>query len=451
MMSGILGNALSGLRTTQTLLDTISRNVANAQTEGYTRKVQHAVTNGVTGGAAATAVLRAADESVLADLRRSTGAAAYSAVLAEGLSALDRLSGDPGQGMSLSARLAALGSAFQQASADSTQPAAMREVVRAAEDLTRTLNTMSHGARRLADEARDAIGGEVAVANALLEQIAGLNARIAKADALSGDATDLRDQRDRLTRQLSGLMDVRGFEDGRGVLHVYSADNKLLATERARALEADGSGGLSVNGETVRNIGGSLGAHQQIAEVVVPRLLAQLDAVAGRLTEEFASAAGPGLGVMLFTDGGGAYDPAGVPGEAGFAGRIAVNPDFVADPDLVRNGPPGTNDFLAAARDVFLDTTLTFGAPGLPGPASLEAAAVEISARIAGDAVAARSMTAEHMATRDYLMRTAAESGGVNLDDELARMVVLQNAYAASARMLQAYQSMVDELLSLTR
>ena len=41
----------------------------------------------------------------------------------------------------------------------------------------------------------------------------------------------------------------------------------------------------------------------------------------------------------------------------------------------------------------------------------------------------------------------SAESG-VNLDEELANMVSVQHAYAASARMLSAFDEMLDTLIN---
>jgi flagellar hook-associated protein 1 len=43
--------------------------------------------------------------------------------------------------------------------------------------------------------------------------------------------------------------------------------------------------------------------------------------------------------------------------------------------------------------------------------------------------------------------RRRMDVGGVNLDEELANMVVYQNAYNASARMLTSAQELFDTLL----
>ena len=43
----------------------------------------------------------------------------------------------------------------------------------------------------------------------------------------------------------------------------------------------------------------------------------------------------------------------------------------------------------------------------------------------------------------------AADASGVNIDEEMARLVQLQQAYAASARMIAATNELFDELLGM--
>ena len=71
-----LRTAQSGLITNQQLLNTVSNNVANANTEGYSRKITNlksVVVAGVGGGVAVSEVTRTIDLGLLRNLRTENG------------------------------------------------------------------------------------------------------------------------------------------------------------------------------------------------------------------------------------------------------------------------------------------------------------------------------------------------------------------------------------------
>jgi len=75
--------------------------------------------------------------------------------------------------------------------------------------------------------------------------------------------------------------------------------------------------------------------------------------------------------------------------------------------------------------------------------------AAELSGEIGGKAAAAknRSDTAAALATEASARQTAHE--GVNLDEELVLMTTYQQAFNASARLIQAASDMYDTLLGM--
>jgi len=66
-----------------------------------------------------------------------------------------------------------------------------------------------------------------------------------------------------------------------------------------------------------------------------------------------------------------------------------------------------------------------------------------------------RQSAAENAAQAEVGASAAAEalgrSAGINLDDELARMLDVENAYAASSRLLTTIDAMFNSLLEATR
>ncbi|WBQ12968.1 flagellar basal body protein [Hyphomonadaceae bacterium BL14] len=90
------------------------------------------------------------------------------------------------------------------------------------------------------------------------------------------------------------------------------------------------------------------------------------------------------------------------------------------------------------------------GAGGLVGGM---ASPVEYAARLAGD-VGARAARADRNETAAAAVKQAANAKrsdveGVNLDEELARMTLYQQAYNAAARLMQASKEMTDTLLNM--
>ncbi len=130
--------------------------------------------------------------------------------------------------------------------------------------------------------------------------------------------------------------------------------------------------------------------------------------------------------------------------------RLAVGrPDLTADigQRVVEAGDNRGSTALVTARD----STRSFAASGVLGAQSTTLAIYAArlggeAGRLANDANRA-AIGAQAVATAAADRRSQIE--GVTLDDELMKMTVFQNAYAASARVIQAATEMLDVLLSI--
>jgi flagellar hook-associated protein 1 FlgK len=151
-------------------------------------------------------------------------------------------------------------------------------------------------------------------------------------------------------------------------------------------------------------------------------------------------------------------DPTG----ADLAGVIAVRDDIADDPSLLSRGKlrqDGAGTWYVGAGDhevvdqlvAKFAEQLSFGpVGGLPSASTTLAgfAADILSAN--ATAAAANEREVEFSTTlRQELDNRLNSQSGVNMDEELANMVVLQNAYAASARVVTTASTMFDILLSL--
>jgi len=152
--------------------------------------------------------------------------------------------------------------------------------------------------------------------------------------------------------------------------------------------------------------------------------------------------------------------------EAATAGRaleINVNPRIASDPGLLAVGRPDLTSALgariieagdnrgASALVAARDTVRGFPAAGVLTAQSTTLAVYAArlggeAGRLAADAQRA-AQGAEAVATAAADRRAQIE--GVSLDDELLKMTTFQNAYAASARVIQAATEMLDILMSI--
>ncbi len=142
------------------------------------------------------------------------------------------------------------------------------------------------------------------------------------------------------------------------------------------------------------------------------------------------------------------------------AREMIVRSDIAADGNklaLARvdtGGPPaltpaddrGARDFQGLATKSFL-----FGAVG--GLPAVNATLADYSAQILGyigaRAAQVESIRNDRVALRDEIGARREEVSGVNLDEELALMIQIQNAYNAAARMVSTAQEMFDTLINV--
>jgi len=148
---------------------------------------------------------------------------------------------------------------------------------------------------------------------------------------------------------------------------------------------------------------------------------------------------------------------------AGRALEVTVNAQVASDPNRLAVGRPDLSVALgaraieagdnrgAAALVAAKDTVRTFGAAGVLTAQSTTLATYAArlggeAGRLAADAARAQA-GAEAVATAAADRRAQIE--GVSLDEELMKMTTYQNAYAASARVIQAAQEMLDVLMAI--
>ncbi len=173
---------------------------------------------------------------------------------------------------------------------------------------------------------------------------------------------------------------------------------------------------------------------------------------------------GTGLGINLFVDQGNSAftnnldtDP---PQKQGFAARISINPAIVADNRLLVQYEVGGTLGDADRADYVIDqlSNMQFVSGGNPaanaGRFQLSGNLGELISQVVGfqgsTINAAISKNDDRQMTLGTIVDQMESDYGVNVDEEMARLMELQNAYAANARVVSVVKELLDALLAST-
>jgi len=141
--------------------------------------------------------------------------------------------------------------------------------------------------------------------NQLSSSIADINLQIKHAESTGEQAGSLRDQRDAYVKELSALVGNSYYEDTDGTLAIHLANGKpLVQGSQYFTLENDGdevtwSGDGSIVTESLT--GGKMGAWAEIREVVIPQFQTNLDTLAEGVIWEVNKIHSQGVGLSTFT------------------------------------------------------------------------------------------------------------------------------------------------------
>ena len=482
-MTSSLSNALSGLQAASRAADLISSNVANALTEGYGRRTLEVSARSLAGnggGVKIDGVRRQVDAAVLADRRSADGGLAASSAAAGFLAGLEAAIGSPEDPYSLSGRMVGLETSLISAASLPESNARLSTALRAAQDLAGQIGSISDHIQQSRVDADRQIADGVATINDALARIERLNSEISVSIYKGNDAASLMDQRQAQVDRIAEWLPLREVPRDNHQIALYTPfgaaliDGKasVLGFSRVNVITPDmslGSGalsGLTVNGNVIDTVGdrsvisgGRLAAEFAVRDDSAVRAQTEVDALARDLIERFQapadatlSAADPGL----FTDGGALFDPLN---EVGLSQRLAIN--AAADPDqggalwhlrdgLMAAGPGPVGDGTGLQR-------LVAAVQASRGPAS--GALAGIAASAPGFAAGFLSLFAtEHQvaqadqsyaAARHDTMKKLELQGGVDTDQEMQSLLLVEQAYTANARVIQTVDTLLQALLRI--
>jgi flagellar hook-associated protein 1 len=452
--SGI-NTALTALRAHRHGLELAGQNIANVNTEGYSRQrveltalgggapARYAVPSTSAGGVTVTTVTRVRDEYL--DVRARTEHERQSAlagryeVLADVELAFDEPS-DTG----LQARLDVLWDGFGDVADHPDDPAARTQLLMRATAVTDGLRT---AATQLADQyagRRGELDATLAEVGTAARRLAALNDAVTRAEQAGANANELHDQRDLLVTRLVELTGAGVSRGANGSIDLRLGTTALVSGTTSATLVATGAATLAAQagdpvtvrwadgpgaGGPVGALGGRLGALTGALGATLPSYATALDGVAAALATTVNTVHAQG------------FTGAGAPGGAFFSGSTAADLTVaVTDPASVAassaaNRPldGGNADRLAALAT----------APG--GAAQVYR---NLIGRLGTDVGTARQLAESQDSVTEHVDAARLAASGVNLDEELTSLLTFQRSYEAASRVLTTVDSLLDTLIN---
>ncbi|MDX2223526.1 MAG: flagellar hook-associated protein FlgK [Rhodospirillaceae bacterium] len=300
-----LNSAISGLSTAQAGLDVISHNIANVNTEGYTRKIFEPESRVLAGNGAGVQlgdIRNRVDQNLLRDLREERASFGRLDTLNSYFRRIQDQFGTTSSNNTISHTVNKLQSEFETLALEPEKTTTQLSAVQAGITIADQLARMSRAVQGLRLDADREIERGIQEMNNLLSAIGQLNDTISVNSATGRQTEDLEDKRDVALGRLADLVDIQYFFNSNGAVTVFTSDGTTLIDNRPVEMShvalslVDAShtyAGGDFNGifagmrditESIRS--GKLKSLIEMRDGLLPDMQAQLDELTRNLIEE---------------------------------------------------------------------------------------------------------------------------------------------------------------------
>lgn len=454
-----LDTGVTALRAAQIAMDVESHNVANANTEGYTRQevllkavppAQGKFSGGVPLqqiglGVDVSQIRRIRDLLLDTQYRDVNGPNQEYAARSAALSQMEQTLNEPSE-QGLQALITKFFNGFRDLASQPESVAARSAAVEQGATLAAGFNrtaTLLTEQRNDLDASLDVKVGEI---NADAVQIAKLNADIRRATIAGQTSNDLHDSRDLLLDKLSGLIGVTvqaGPDDSvnvfigtRALVNNVTVDN--LATQPNPLNNNLRTIVFSSDNATVTPPTGEVKGIIDARDVHVGGLLTALNGLATTLISSVNTAHQTGFGLNGVT--GLNYFTGADAATIGVNAALRASPQSVATADVA--GQPGNANAARAIAGV--QGQLLYNG----NTATIDDAYRGIVAGVGVQSQQAQGLALNEDTLTRHLDAARKQVSGVSLDEEMTNMLNSQHAFQAAARVITTADSMLDTLIN---
>jgi flagellar hook-associated protein 1 FlgK len=465
-ISAMMDTGKRSLMNSQTALQTVSHNIANKSTEGFSRQRVELLSNVPSSegnlqigmGARAGVVTRTNNPWLEKQIQREGVSMGYADARADGMSRVEQVYNEQNM-KGLNQYVTDFFNSFRELS-NNPESLASRTLVReSAAAMGKDFQRVVGQLKGVQDDVDGQIKTTVEEINQITKEIASLNEKVQMVEVNKVPANDERDRRDLLLKKLGEKIDISWAEGKDGLVTVTagrtailvsgigSSELKAAATGTRDRVEVffAGTAGAPAN-ITDQITGGRIGGALEVRDHVIEDLLGHVDNMAYTLSTEVNKAHIEG------------YDKYGKSGVL-----------FFEQPDAVK----GAAEAMSLNATVFNDVSKIAAAaqPGAAGDNTVANLISALQSRQVMDggtstiddyyntqvgqvgAIAQRAMKAQESQKNviSQLTNIRESISGVSLDEETTKMIEFQKTYDASARLIKTADEMFDTILNLKR
>lgn len=494
---GVYNLAYTGMSVNQTSLETITHNLANINTTGYSRQRTNtselvSSSSNIGTGTTVESVTRLRDVMLDKTYRNENADLSYYEGKSETLTSAEALLGDFSTSTSddsadetgVQLALENFFSGWEELAKDLSSTSAQDTVLEAATSLVDLMAELDLQLEQLQQNCSDNVYEAVDTLNDLATQVGKLNGQIDLAEVNGLTANDLEDQRDALVDEMSALADVTVNIQSNGTYEVLISGVYLVSGEKTHTLVAAGDGSTTnplaitwaETGNDVELSSGSILALMEDADQSVIQTIDEADIPYDFDPSSASSVAElrQGLNALmttiayqvndLFCSGIelGETDPTNInttlffvnsetATETGMSiSNIQVNSVLTATPSLLAVSATGAASDGGIAESISeVQNTDLFEANGLSKSVDEYYVAVASWVATEKETVDGLVTTKSNMVTQTDTSRKSVSS--VSMEDELTKMIVFQSAYSAAAKYLSTVDGLLSDILSIVK
>jgi flagellar hook-associated protein 1 FlgK len=467
---GALNTAFTGLSAARAAMNTAGQNIANANTEGYTRQRVTTSAAGAPANVGLAAVARpAAGQGVNVDaiarlgnafadsrVRSAAAQAGYSSARAEALSAIETNLHEPGAD-GISSQLHTFWANWGAVANQPDSEALASVLLENASVLTGKIAAGYAALDTQWSTTRGTVDTMAAELNSSASQVAALNGQIRSTQAAGGSANELIDQRAKLVTSIASLAGGTVRDNSDGTLDVVVGGNAIVSGTTHRPVTVTGAGGLDDPAGSPVQLEWADRRGQAVA-MDSGRLAGTLSVLAP------APASGASGGAIA--EAAKAYDA--------FALKLADVVNTAHRAGSLRSEVTGTN-FFTFGPGAHPALTLAVGptnagglASGALGAGALDGSNADLISQLGTrnegpDAQWSTLVTSTGVAVKSEMLHSSlaeaasaaavqaqVSGAGVDFDEENVNILAAQHAYQAAARVMSAIDEALDVLINRT-
>lgn len=456
-MNRLIEIAKSGLWSSQHSMSVTANNLVNADTEGYSRQRVEKSPDGMQMdgyyaglGVNVTEISRMRDELNDALLNKKQQDMGYLQRKAEAYEKIEA-SMVSDYGVNLDTQVGKLFDNFSELASNPQDVSVRNNLVNETQQLTSKLHEMSRNLDETSDLIKDFAGKTLDSINDLLKNINELNQSIKQGKARGQSDHASKDLRVAKLNELSELVDFDTQVSETGAVQIAIDGRKVVDdsqsyTIRAEIDDANKKFRLRLdNGHIIEPSAGKIGAEIEMFEQGVPTMKEKLNNIAFTLVEEFNNLHTNGFGLEDTTVRN-FFDPTGTTAADIELNQILIdNPKHIGASDTA--GEEGNGEIASKIADLRNQKMI--------GDASKNQRLTQYTVSTIsepGEKLNALNATIEARDSEiQMLHEQQQQTAGVNIDEELSRMIKFQQAYQGAAKVMSSAQRMYDTLINIVR